>query len=81
MYICIYIHTYIYIYAYSAVIFYNIEEKKTPSSRSRTSDLRMSALAIQLQSSALPTELSKGYMNVKIILCLKGRERIDFKCP
>ena len=36
----------------------NLETKNTPSSRSRTSDLRIIVIH-QLQSSALPTELSK----------------------
>ena len=40
----------------------NINDKNNPSNRIRTSDLRISAL-IPLQSSALPTELSReGYI-------------------
>ena len=47
------------------LFFHDSMMKKNPSSRIRTSDLRMSALQSLLQSSALPTELSRDDENAR----------------
>ena len=58
-------------------------QKKPPSSRSRTSDLRIAALLLQLQSSALPTELSKDGYEPKLtpLYKLKADEENKEKIP
>ncbi len=53
--------------------------KKIPSSRSRTSDLRISVSMKPLQSSALPTELSKVRYHSEFKTTLRKECNSDIK--